>query len=73
MGPLATAICADLNLTASDQLETFILPLTIVHDVLCAALTTHVGLALRPPRQLAMVRHRLVRVQDAAGKDVIDE
>jgi hypothetical protein len=74
MGPLATtAICADLNLTASDQPETFVLAAITVHDMLCASLTIHVGLTLRPPCQLAMVRHRLVRVHDAAGKDVVDE
>jgi hypothetical protein len=74
MGPLATtAICADLNLTASDQPETFVLPVTNLHDVVCASLTIQVGLTLRPPSQLAMVRHRLVRVHDAAGKDVINE
>jgi hypothetical protein len=49
------------------------LAVKIVHDVLSASLTIHVGLTLRPPCQLVKVRHRLVRVHDAAGKDAINE
>jgi hypothetical protein len=68
MGPPATArIRADLNQTSQ---KTFVLAFI---DVLCASLMIHAGLTLRPPRQLAMVRHQLVRVHDAAGKKVINE
>jgi hypothetical protein len=52
--------------------KTFILAVTHVH-VLCASLTIYVGLTLRPPCQLAMVRHRLVRVHGASFKDMINE
>jgi flagellar biosynthesis regulator FlbT len=52
--------------------KTFVLAVTNVHNVLCASLTIHVGLTLRPPCQL-MVRHRLVRLHDAAGNYVINE
>jgi hypothetical protein len=44
-----------------------------VNDILCAFLTTRVGLTLRPPCPLDMVLHKLVRVHDAAGKELINE
>jgi hypothetical protein len=44
-----------------------------VNDVLCAFLTARVWLTLRPPCPLDMVRHRLVQVHDAAGKELINE
>jgi hypothetical protein len=46
---------------------------TDVNDVLSAFLTTRVDLTLRPPCPLDMVRHRLVRVHDAADKELINE
>jgi hypothetical protein len=74
MGPLATsAVLAYLNLAASDQPENIRSAVNSVHDVWCASLTIHVGLRLRPIRQLAMVHHQIVRVHDAAGKNAINE
>jgi hypothetical protein len=44
-----------------------------VNDVSCAFSTIRVGLTLFPPCPLDMVRHRLVQVYDAAGKELINE